>query len=54
MPLAMSMLGGSILGDVMNVVSASVDDFAIAGTTVIGYMIGRTLRNPRVPPLSLR
>src|SRR5205823_156434 len=53
MPLAMSMLGGSILGDVMNVVSSSVQDAAIAGTTVVGYLIGRALRNPRVPPLSL-
>ncbi|HEY3060231.1 MAG TPA: benzoate/H(+) symporter BenE family transporter [Chloroflexota bacterium] len=53
MPLAMAMLGGSILGDVMNVVSASVADAAIAGTTVIGYLVGRTLRNPRIPPLGL-
>src|SRR5207248_1479965 len=53
MPLAMAMLGGSILGDVMNVVSSSVSDAAIAGTTVLGYLIGRMLRNPRVPPLSL-
>src|SRR5207302_1554311 len=53
MPLAMAMLGGSILGDVMNVVSSSVADAAVAGTTVIGYIVGRALRNPRVPPLSL-
>jgi len=53
MPLAMAMLGGSVLGDVMNVVSTSVADAAIAGTTVLGYLLGRALRNPRVPPLSL-
>ncbi|MDQ3809584.1 MAG: benzoate/H(+) symporter BenE family transporter, partial [Chloroflexota bacterium] len=53
MPLAMAMLAGSILGDVMNVVSSSVSDAAIAGTTVAGYVAGRALRNPRIPPLSL-
>jgi len=53
MPLAMAMLAGSILGDVMNVVSTSVADVAIAGTTVIGYLLGRVLRNPRIPPIGL-
>ena len=45
MPLAMGMLGGSILADVMNVVTQSVQDFAIAGTTVAGYLIGRGQRS---------
>jgi benzoate membrane transport protein len=53
MPLAMAMLAGSVLGDVMNVVGTSVSDVAVAGTTVAGYVLGRALRNPRVPPLSL-
>src|SRR5204862_7217542 len=53
MPLAMGMLAGSILGDVMNIVSTSVGDAAVAGSTVAGYVLGRALRNPRVPPLSL-
>jgi benzoate membrane transport protein len=53
MPLAMAMLGGSILADVMNVVSTSVADVAVAGVTVAGYILGRTLRNPRVPPIGL-
>jgi len=53
MPLAMAMLAGSILGDVMTVISASVADVAVAGSTVAGYLLGRALRNPRVPPLSL-
>jgi benzoate membrane transport protein len=53
MPLAMAMLGGSILGDVMNVVTTSVTDVAVAGVTVLGYIIGRALRNPRVPPIGL-
>jgi benzoate membrane transport protein len=53
MPLAMAMLAGSILGDVMTVISTSVADVAVAGSTVAGYLLGRALRNPRVPPLSL-
>src|SRR6266571_1504249 len=53
MPLAMAMLAGSILADVMHVVSTSVGDAAVAGTTVAGYVVGRALRNPRIPPLSL-
>jgi benzoate membrane transport protein len=53
MPLAMAMLGGSILADVMNVVSTSVADVTVAGITAVGYVTGRALRNPRVPPIGL-
>src|SRR4051794_22261874 len=53
MPLAMGMLAGSILAEVMNVVSTSVSDAAVAGATVAAYVLGRALRNPRVPPLGL-
>jgi benzoate membrane transport protein len=53
MPLAMAMLGGSIMGDVLNVVSTSVTDVAVAGVCVMGYVLGRALRNPRVPPIGL-
>lgn len=53
MPLAMAMLGGSILADVMGVVSTSVSDVTVAGLTVVGYVAGRALRNPRVPPIGL-
>jgi benzoate membrane transport protein len=53
MPLAMAMLAGSILSDVMTVISTSVADVAVAGSTVAGYLLGRGLRNPRIPPLSL-
>jgi len=52
MPLAMGMLAGSILGEVTRVVSATVDDVVVAGATVAGYVIGRTLRNPRIPPVA--
>lgn len=53
MPLAMAMLAGSILADAMNVVSTSVADVSVAGITVAGYVVGRALRNPRVPPIGL-
>ena len=53
MPLAMAMLAGSILGDVINVVGTSVSDAAVAGSTVAAYVVGRALRNPRIPPLGL-
>jgi benzoate membrane transport protein len=53
MPLAMAMLAGSIMGDVLNIVSTSVADVAVAGATVGGYVLGRALRNPRIPPLGL-
>ncbi|HLZ28841.1 MAG TPA: benzoate/H(+) symporter BenE family transporter [Chloroflexota bacterium] len=53
MPLAMAMLAGSIMGDVINVVGTSVSDAAVAGTTVAAYIVGRALRNPRLPPLGL-
>src|SRR4051812_22383022 len=53
MPLAMGMLGGSILADVSRAVSATVGDAVVAGATVGGYLVGRTIRNQRVPPVSL-
>jgi benzoate membrane transport protein len=53
MPIAMAMLAGSLLADVMNVVTTSVQDAAVAGSTVAGYIVGRALHNRRVPPLSL-
>ncbi len=53
MPLAMAMLAGSVLSDVMNVISTSVSDVAVSGVTVVGYILGRSLRNPRIPPIGL-
>jgi benzoate membrane transport protein len=51
MPLAMGMLGGSILADVSKAVSATVGDAVVAGATVMGYLVGRTIRNQRIPPV---
>src|SRR4051794_20501330 len=53
MPLAMGMLGGSILADVSRAVNATVGDAVVAGSTVAGYLFGRTIRNQRIPPVGL-
>lgn len=53
MPLAMGMLGGSILADVTRVVISTSEDVAVAGATVVGYFVGRALQHPRVPPISV-
>ncbi|MCC7367416.1 MAG: EAL domain-containing protein [Chloroflexi bacterium] len=53
MPLAMGMLGGSILGDVSKAVNATVGDAVVAGATVVGYLLGRTIRIQQIPPVGL-
>lgn len=53
LPIVMGMFGGSILGYVTRLVAAAVDDFFVAGLTVVGYMLGRALGNPRLPPVGL-
>jgi benzoate membrane transport protein len=53
MPIAMGMLAGSILADVSNMVQATVADSLVAGATVVGYVVGRVVRQPRVPPIAL-
>jgi benzoate membrane transport protein len=53
MPVAMGMLAGSIMADVTHMVDATVDDLVVAGATVVGYFLGRLLRNPRIPPVGL-
>jgi benzoate membrane transport protein len=53
LPIIMGMFGGSILGYVIRMVAATVQDIAVAGTTVGCYLLGRFLSNPRVPPVGL-
>ena len=53
LPIIMGMFAGSILGYVVRMVSATVEDVAIAGTAVACYLAGRFLANPRVPPVGL-
>jgi len=38
---------------VTRMVAATVEDFAVAGVTVAGYLFGRWLNSPRVPPVGL-
>lgn len=53
LPIIMGMFGGSILGYVIRMVAATVDDVVIAGTTVGCYLLGRFIASPRVPPVGL-
>jgi len=53
LPIVMGMFGGSILEYVMRMVTATVGDMAVAGTTVASYLLGRLVGNPRLPPVGL-
>jgi benzoate membrane transport protein len=53
LPIIMGMFGGSILVYVTRAVAATVEDVVVAGTAVGCYLLGRCLRNPRVPPVGL-
>lgn len=52
-PIIMGMFAGSILGYVTRMVVATVEDLAVAGTTVACYLVGRFIASPRVPPVGL-
>ena len=53
LPIVMGMFGGSILVYVLRMVSATVEDLAVAGTAVACFLAGRAIANPRVPPVAL-
>jgi benzoate membrane transport protein len=52
LPIALGMFGGSILGNLSDLVAATVDDVPVAGATVAGYLLGRLLGARRVPPVA--
>jgi benzoate membrane transport protein len=52
-PIVMGMFAGSIIGYATRMVSATVDDFAVAGAVVAGYLAGRIVGSPRVPPVGI-
>lgn len=52
-PIVMGMFAGSILAYGTRVVSATVEDFFVAGTCVLGYLAGRLANDPRLPPVGL-
>jgi benzoate membrane transport protein len=53
LPIIMGMFAGSILAYLTRLVSATVSDVVVAGTTVAAFLIGRALRSQRIPPLGL-
>ncbi len=53
LPIIMGMFGGSILAYVIRMVVATVEDIAVAGASVGGYLLGRLIGSPRVPPVGL-
>src|SRR6185503_17887393 len=53
LPIVMGMFGGSILAYVLRMVSATVEDLAVAGTAVACFLAGKAIANPRVPPVAL-
>jgi benzoate membrane transport protein len=53
LPIVMGMFAGSILEYGTRLVSATVQDFFVAGTCVLCYLVGRVLNDPRLPPVGL-
>lgn len=53
LPIVMGMFGGSILVYITRTVGIIVDDLAVGGVTVAGYLVGRAIGNRRVPPVGL-
>lgn len=53
LPIVMGMFAGSILVYVTRMVAASVQDFLVAGITVISFLLGRLIGDSRCPPMGL-
>lgn len=53
LPVVMGMFAGSILSYVTRMVKATVEDFLVAGSTAVGYVLGKLIGSPRVPPTGL-
>jgi benzoate membrane transport protein len=53
LPIVMGMFAGSILEYGTRLVSATVQDFLVAGICVLCYLAGRVLNDPRLPPVGL-
>jgi benzoate membrane transport protein len=51
LPIVMGMFAGSILGYVTRLVSVTVSDVAVAGTTVAAFLVGRAIKRRGAPPL---
>ncbi len=53
LPIVMGMFAGSILDYMTRMVSATVSDVVVAGMTVAAFLLGRAIKNPKIPPLGL-
>ena len=53
LPIVMGMFGGSIFIYVTRTVGVIVEDLAVAGVTMAGYLAGRAIANRKVPPVGL-
>ena len=53
LPIIMGMFGGSILAYVIRMIVVTVEDVAVAGVTVGGYLLGRLVGSRSVPPVGL-
>jgi benzoate membrane transport protein len=51
LPIVMGMFAGSILSYATRLVSVTVSDAAVAGITVVAFLVGRAIKRPGVPPL---
>jgi benzoate membrane transport protein len=53
LPIVLGMFAGSILEYVVRLVEVTVDDTLVAGSAIAGFVVGRALANPRIPPVGL-
>ena len=53
LPIVMGMFAGSIFSYATRMVEVTVNDLLVAGPTVSGYLVGRLVGNPRIPPVGL-
>jgi len=53
LPIILGMFGGSILSYVTRMITATAGDFSIGGLTILGYLLGRAVSSPKLPPLSI-
>jgi len=51
LPIVMGMFAGSILDYMTRMVSSTVSDVVVAGTTVAAFLLGRAIKSQKVPPL---
>jgi benzoate membrane transport protein len=53
LPIVLGMFAGSILEYVLRLVQVTVDDALVVGSAIAGYLVGRAVANPRLPPVGL-